>query len=236
MRPAHLVSREPVEKAKHDDCNHWSWPLGTALARQLVRGGERVLLAARDDAHAAGLAKELGALASPASVREAIADAETVVFAVWLDTLMELVTQNIELLRGKVVVDPTNPIKLDGNGALVRSLPEGQSSGSVVARLVPSEARYVKAFGSLGAASLVASSNRSPRRAVLFYATDDDNAARTVERLISAAGFDPIKAGGLEDVARVETPDGDLSQGGGLKGALLDADQARAAVAAIARV
>ena len=53
-----------------------------------------------------------------------------------------------------------------------------------------------------------------------------------VERLILAAGFDPVKVGGLEDVARIEMPGGDLHQGGGLKGALLDADQARAAVAA----
>jgi len=205
--------------------------LGSALAQQLVRGGERVVVAARDDSHSAALAEELGPLASSASVGQAIGDADTIVFAVWLNMLMEIVVDKNELLKGKVVVDPTNPIKVDANGALVRSLPEGQSSGSVVARLLPLETHYVKAFGSLGAQSLAASTNRSPR-AVLFYATDDAEASSTVERLISAAGFDPIKAGGLTDVARLEMPDGDLSQGGGLKGALLDADQARAAVAA----
>jgi 8-hydroxy-5-deazaflavin:NADPH oxidoreductase len=35
----------------------------------------------------------------------------------------------------------------------------------------------VKAFCSRGAASLAASANRSPRRAVLLYATDDAQAA-----------------------------------------------------------
>jgi predicted dinucleotide-binding enzyme len=67
---------------------------------------------------------------------------------------------------------------------------------------------------------------------VLFYATDDAEASSAVERLILAAGFDPIKAGDLTEVARLDMPDGDLSQGGGLKGTLLVADQARAAVAA----
>ena len=114
----------------------------------------------------------------------------------------------------------------------MRSLPEDQTSGSVVAGLLPPEAHYVKAFGSLGAPSLAASTNRSPRRAVLFYATDDAQAVGAVERLILAAGFDPVQVGGLNDVARIEMPGGDLHQGGGLKGALLDADQARAAVAA----
>jgi 8-hydroxy-5-deazaflavin:NADPH oxidoreductase len=207
--------------------------LGSALAGHLVRGGERVVLAARNDVHAAGLAEELGPLASSASVSQAIAGADTVVFALWLATLTPIVTDNANLLKGKVVVDPTNPIKVDSNGGLVRSLPEGQSSGSVVAGLLPREAHYVKAFGSLGAASLAASANRSPRRAVLFYATDDAQAAATAERLISAAGFDAVQAGGVRDAARIEGPDGDLSQFG-LSGALLDADEAGAAVAATA--
>jgi hypothetical protein len=39
---------------------------------------------------------------------------------------------------------------------------------------------------------------------VLFYATDDAQAAATAVRLISAAGFDPVQAGGVRDVARIE--------------------------------
>ena len=189
--------------------------LGSALARHLVEGGEDVVVAARDAAHSAALAQELGPLAGSASVSQAIEASDTVVFALWLGAVTELlsVTDNVELLKGKIVVDPTNPIKLGDNGALMRSLPEGQSSGSVVASLLPPEAHYVKAFGSLGAQSLAASANRSPRRAVLFYATDDAQAAANVERLVSAAGFDAVRAGGLKDVARIEGPDGDLSQG-----------------------
>jgi len=120
--------------------------VGSALARHLVRGGERIVLAARDDSHAAVLARELGPLATSASASRAIADADTVVFAVWHDTLAALVAENAGLLKSKVVVDPTNPIKLGSNGALVRSLPEDQTSGSVVAGLLPPEAHYVKAL------------------------------------------------------------------------------------------
>ena len=49
---------------------------------------------------------------------QAIADPDTVAFTVWLDTLTALVAENNELLKGKVVVDPTNPLKLDANGTL----------------------------------------------------------------------------------------------------------------------
>ena len=92
--------------------------------------------------------------------------------------------------------------------------------------------RYVKAFGTLAAGSLSDSANRIPRRAVLFYATDDDRAAAAIERLITVAGFDPVKVGGVNEAVRIEMPGGDLHQADGLGGRLLDADQAHAAVAA----
>src|SRR5207244_8202786 len=206
--------------------------IGGALARHLVRGGEPVVLAAKDEANAAALAQELGELARAASVEKAIADADAVVFAVWLDTTKQLIAKDARLLESKVVVDPSNPLGFDESGQMVRTLPEGQSAGSVVAALLPAGAHYVKAFGTLAADALASAANREPRRAVLLYATDDDAAATTIERLISTAGFDPLKEGGVADAGRVEVPGGDLHQNGGLNGQLLDLDQARAAVAA----
>jgi hypothetical protein len=206
--------------------------IGGALARDLVRGGEPVVLAAKDEANAAALAQELGDLAGAASVEEAIAGADPVVFAVWLDTIKELIAKDADLLEGKVVVDPSNPIGLDENGQMTRTLPDDQSAGSVVAALLPAGAHYVKAFGTLGADSLASAANREPRRAVVLYAADDDTAAAAIERLISAAGFDPLKVGGVADAGRIEVPGGDLHQYGGLNGRLLDIDKARAAVAA----
>jgi 8-hydroxy-5-deazaflavin:NADPH oxidoreductase len=206
--------------------------IAKSVVRHLVDGGERVVLAARDEQNATALAKELGGLASAASVEKAITEADVVVFAVWLDTLKELLAQHADLLRGKVVVDPSNPVAQDANGGFVRTLPDGQSSGAVVAGLLPAEAHFVKAFGTLGAESLASQANRTPR-AVLFYATDDDQAAAAIERLISAAGFDPVKAGGVDAALRIETF-GALHQFGGLNGKVVDASQADTAVAAAA--
>jgi predicted dinucleotide-binding enzyme len=204
--------------------------IGGALARDLVRGGEPVVLAAKDEANAAALAQELGELARAASVEEAIAQADAVVFAVWLDTIKELIAKDKNLLEGKVVVDPSNPIGVDENGEMMRTLPDDQAAGSVVAAMLPTDTHYVKAFGTLGADSLASAASREPRRAVLFYATDDDVAAAAIERLLSVTGFDPHKVGGVADAGRIEVPGGDLHQNG-LNGQLLDLDQARAAVA-----
>ena len=206
--------------------------IGKSVARHLVDGGEQVVLAARDESNATALANELGELASATSVEKAITDADVVVFAVWLATLKELIAQHADLLRGKVVVDPSNPVAQDTNGGVVRTLPDDQSSGAVVAGLLPAGAHFVKAFGTLGAESLASEANRTPR-AVLFYATDDDQAAAAIEPLISAAGFDPVKAGGVDAALRIETS-GDLHQFGGLNGKVVDAAEARIALAAAA--
>ena len=164
-------------------------------------------------------------------MEDAIASADAVVFAVWLDTTKELVAQHAPLLENKVVIDPSNPLGFDENGQMIRTLPDGQSAGAVVAALLPMDAHYVKAFGTLAADALASGANREPRKAVLFYATDDDPAATAIEGLIRAAGFDPLKVGGVADAGRIEMPGGDFHQFG-LNGALLDLDEARAAVAA----
>ena len=50
----------------------------------------------------------------------------------------------------------------------------------------------------MSAGLLGSSANRSPERAVLFYATADDRAGGQVERLIRTAGFEAARVGGLE--------------------------------------
>jgi predicted dinucleotide-binding enzyme len=197
--------------------------LGSTVARHLVAGDEVVVLAAANETHAKALADELGPNASAASVEDAIAGADVVVLATWLDQSRELVPTETRLLEDKVVVDPSNPIGFGENGQLIRTLPEGESSGSVVAGLLPGSAHYVKAFGSLGADQLATGANHEPRT-VLFYATDDDAAEATAQRLIRAAGFEPLKVGGVTEAGRIEGPDGEL------QGRIFDLDEARATI------
>jgi 8-hydroxy-5-deazaflavin:NADPH oxidoreductase len=198
--------------------------LGGTVARHLVAGDERVVLAAADEAHAKALADDLGPNASAASVDDAIAGADVVVLATWLDQTREFLPAESRLLEDKIVVDPSNPIGFE-NGQMIRTLPEGVSSGSVVAGLLPASAHYVKAFGTLGAVEQLATSANHDPRVVLFYATDDDAAEAAAQRLIRAAGFEPLKVGGVSEAGRIEGPDGEL------QGRMLDLDEARATIA-----
>jgi 8-hydroxy-5-deazaflavin:NADPH oxidoreductase len=79
------------------------------------------------------------------------------------------------------------------------------------------------AFGSLSGHLFESASNRSPEPAVLFYATDDDRGGQEVERLIRTAGFEPVKAGGIDQSGRLEV-------GGDLHDLIVSPAQARSLI------
>ena len=184
--------------------------LGSAIARRLASGGEALRLSSAGTASARTLAAQIGhAAVVSAGNRDALPGADAVVLALRFTVLKGVIGEIAGSLGGKVVVVPSNPVGLDAQGNVVRLLPAGQSSGEVVAGWLPAGAHFAMAFGTMSASLLESASNRSPERAVLFYVTDDDRAGEEVGRLIAAAGFEPVKAGAIEQSGRLEVG-GDL--------------------------
>jgi 8-hydroxy-5-deazaflavin:NADPH oxidoreductase len=184
--------------------------LGSVIARQLASGGESLRLSGADKEPARTLATEIGrAAVVAAGNRDALRGADAVVLALRFTVLKSVIAEIADSLAGKLVVVPSNPVTADAHGNVSRVLPEGQSSGKVLAGWLPAGTRLAMAFGTMSAGLFESSSNRSPERAVLFYVTDDDRAGEEVERLIRTAGFEPVKAGGIEQSGRLEVG-GDL--------------------------
>jgi 8-hydroxy-5-deazaflavin:NADPH oxidoreductase len=184
--------------------------LGSVIARELASGGETLRLSSADTESARTLAAQIGrAAVVAAGNRDALRGADAVVLALRFTVLKGVIDEIAGPLAGKVVVVPSNPVSADAQGNVSRVLPEGQSSGKVVAGWLPAGARLAMAFGTLPADLLESASRRSPEPAVLFYVTDDDRAGPEAERLIRTAGFEPVKAGGLEQSGRLEVG-GDL--------------------------
>jgi predicted dinucleotide-binding enzyme len=189
--------------------------IGSRLAENFAAGGQDFLLAGRDQEAARKIASGLDGHAEVVSVEEAIERADVLVLAVWLDAFRQLIAQYGERLAGKVIVDPSNPVGPDGDGGYRKVIGEQESSGQILAGLLPAGARLVKAFGTLSAGSLSAAARREPERAVLFYAADDDAAGNLVADLIRAGGFEPVRVGGLDQSIRIEMF-GDLHEYGSL--------------------
>jgi hypothetical protein len=184
--------------------------IGSAIARLLASGGETLRLSSADKESARTLAAEIGhAAVAAAGNHDALQGADAVVLALRFTVLKSVIAEIADSLTDKLVVVPSNPVTADAHGNVSRVLPEGQSSGDVVAGWLPTGARLAMAFGSMSANLLESASNRSPEQAVLFYATDDDRAGAEVERLIRTAGFEPVKIGGIDLSGRLEVG-GDL--------------------------
>ena len=189
--------------------------IGSTLAADFAAGGQDFVLAGRDEQAARAIAAGLGGHAQAVSVDEAVDRAGVLVIAVWLDDFRQFIARYGPRLAGKVIIDPTNPVGPDGAGGYRKVIGEQESSGQILAGLLPAGARLVKAFGTLSAPSLAAAARQEPDRAVLFYAADDDAAGDLAAGLIRAAGFDPVRVGGLDQSIRIEMF-GDLHEYGAL--------------------
>ena len=189
--------------------------IGSRLAKNLVAGGQRIILADRTLAKVQQLAHDLGGNAAAMPVADAICESDVVILAIYFDAIRQLISAYSGALAGKIIVDPSNPIVPDGKGGFKKIIAADQSSGQIIAGLLPKGAELVKAFGTLGAESLASGANRSPQRAVLFYATDHPHAGKVVADLIAASGFSPVCVGGIDQSIRIEV-DGDLHEFGKL--------------------
>ena len=189
--------------------------IGKTLAQNFVKGNRPVIIASRKLEDAKALAKESGTLATATETGEAIKNAEIIVLSVWFNTIQELFEQYGTELQGKIIIDPSNPIAPDENGGFKKIIGEKESAGQLNAAILPKGTKLVKAFGTLGAASLASAAFQSPEKLVLFYATDDTTVDTDVEQLIKDNGFDAVKVGGLEQSIRIEVF-GDLHEFGAL--------------------
>ena len=197
--------------------------IGKTLAQNFVKGNRPVIIASRKWEDATALAQELGNLATVSETGEAIKNADIIVLSVWFNTIQELFEQYGTELQGKIIIDPSNPIAPDENGGFKKIIGEKESAGQLNAAILPTAAKLVKAFGTLGAATLANAAYQTPEKSVLFYATDDATVDAEVEQLIKDNGFDAVKVGGLDQSIRIEVF-GDLHEFGALGKAVTAAE------------
>jgi hypothetical protein len=94
------------DRSECDDRDHRCGHTGSALAQHLFRAGEEVALAALDKSAPEALAEKLGPLARADSVDGAIARADTVIFAVWLEQMEELIANPKRGLKARSLSIP----------------------------------------------------------------------------------------------------------------------------------
>ncbi|HET7002727.1 MAG TPA: NAD(P)-binding domain-containing protein, partial [Puia sp.] len=157
--------------------------IGSIVAANLVKGNRPVIIADRKPEKAKTLAQQLGSLAQPSEIRDAIKNADIIVLATWYDAIKELFHTYANELQGKIIIDPSNPIAPDDKGGFKKIIGENQSAGEILSSLLPKNAKLVKALGTLAAASLAGAAFQDPAK-VLFYASDAMDVRSVIEELI----------------------------------------------------
>jgi predicted dinucleotide-binding enzyme len=120
------------------------------------------------------------------------------VLAVPYDAVADVAAGIAGQVRGKVVVDATNPIAADFSGLAVSS-----RSGAEEVQDLFDGAPVVKAFNTVFAANQ-AQGVVDGTQLDGFYAGDDQQAKQTVAELLASYGFRPVDAGSLKAAQALE--------------------------------
>ena len=180
--------------------------MGGTLATLWSKAGYPVILSSRHPDQLKAQVTELGRQASAASVQQAADKANIVVLAVPYGALPSLAKSVGSELKGKVVLDVSNPYPgRDGNIA-EQALSKGV--GLYSGGLFPG-AKLVRGFNSIAAATLSSEAHRSGEKLAVPLAGDDQQSLKEISSLVTAAGFDPVVVGGL-DKARLFQPGSSL--------------------------
>ena len=167
--------------------------IGGTLGGIWAKAGHEVMFSSLDLEHDKALAASVGPNARAGTSREAAAFGDVILMAVPYRALPSLGKELADVLKGKVVIDATNPIVArDGDiGTWARE----KGAGLASAELLPG-ARIVRAFNAVGAARLPEIAQRKERPGMPI-ASDDASAIEAASRLIREVGFEPVPIGPL---------------------------------------
>jgi predicted dinucleotide-binding enzyme len=126
---------------------------------------------------------------------EVVKDADLVFLSVLGTAAVDVVTGVQDELRGKVLIDTTNPLVFS-SGSPGLFVGHSDSLGEQVQRAVPAT-RVVKAYNTVGNANMVDPDLRGGPP-TMFIGGDSDEAKTTVTALLEATGWDVVDLGGIE--------------------------------------
>ncbi|MBI4189871.1 MAG: NADPH-dependent F420 reductase [Betaproteobacteria bacterium] len=167
--------------------------IGGTLGALWLKAGHEIMFSSLDLEHDKALAARLGGKARAGTPKEAAAFGEVLLIAVPYSALPQVGRDLGDLLKGKVVLDPSNPIPArDGE---IATWAREKGAGLASAELLPGT-RIVRAFNAIGYTRLPEAAKRQERMGMPI-AGDDANAIAVASRLVREVGYEPVLIGPL---------------------------------------
>ncbi len=170
--------------------------IGGTLGILLAKAGYEVLYSSRHPDTLKNLVKTAGPKACTGTVAEAIAFGDVIVLSVPLKAILELDAETREALKGKIVIDTSNPYSQRDGAVAEEAKKEPGGMGAFVARLLPG-ARIVRAFNTVYSEDLKKTINNSGEKIGIPLASDDQEGLQAAAELVERAGLDPVVVGSL---------------------------------------
>jgi len=178
--------------------------VGGTLGKRWAGAGHEVAFGARDPAEArvAALVRESGPRARAASVPDAARDAALVLLAVPWDSAQEAVRSAGDL-RGRILIDATNPVPLTPDGLRQGLVIGHTTSGAEQIARWADGARVVKAFNTTGFQNMADPVYASHGLSMMLCG-DDAEAKKAAAELARQLGFEPVDVGPLKSARYLE--------------------------------
>lgn len=167
--------------------------VGSALGTTWAKSGHTVMFSSLDLEKDKALAANVGHGARAGTSKEAAAFGDVLLISVPYHAVPAVGKDLGDLLKGKVVIDTSNPFEQrDGEiGAKAREV----GAGLMSAQLLPG-ARIVRGFNAIGAARMGAAW-QEPGKVGMPIAGDDAQAIAIASNLVRDIGYEPVLIGGL---------------------------------------
>lgn len=174
--------------------------VGAALGPEFAAQGNTIVYGSRDPSseEVAELVRRTGDEASATTPAEAVIGADIVVLAV-PGLLVEEITVGLGDLRGKIIIDPTNPLSRGENGF---SFAVESSNAEIIQAAAP-DAHVVKAFNSLNWQQMVEPASSGGPISIPLAGNSAAAKARVAE-LVEGMGLEAIDVGPVEHAHWVE--------------------------------
>lgn len=172
--------------------------MGSALAKTLSKGNNRLLLFANNQEKVQALVDDIKSTNKKADVEgiecptNASWEADIIVMAVPYAAEKEIATRIKEVANQKIVISIANPLNENYDGLVT---PPDTSAAEELQKLMPNS-KVVKAFNTIFA-TVFTTPVIDGKQVDVLIAGNDGNAMVTVSELVQTAGFNPVVTGEL---------------------------------------
>jgi 8-hydroxy-5-deazaflavin:NADPH oxidoreductase len=167
--------------------------VGSAVGGAWVKAGHEVMFSSLNLEDDKKLAAGLGGGARAGTPREAAAFGNVLLISVPYKALPSVGKDLGELLKGKIVIDTSNPIVARDGDMAVAAREKGAGLSSM--EFLPG-ARIVRAFNAVGYARMADAKSRNERMGMPI-AGDDQDALAMASALVRDVGYEPVMVGTL---------------------------------------